>query len=250
MLFYPRKAFSPCPGNAFDLEVPVEDGVSVVIRFYVEGENNPSLLYFHGNGEVIYDYDDLAPIYNDIGLNIIVADYRGYGSSGGSPSFTSMCHDAGLIMQKVQEELANRGFRPELWIMGRSLGSLSALELAAKYPDQIKGLIVESGFANVVRVMKGLDHFPREVELPEFDRECLEMVQRITIPTLVLHGDMDEIVRHSEGEFIYQNLGTEDKRLLTVANAGHNDIMYVGMREYFAAIVELVQKGLANNFDG
>ena len=243
LLFYPRRDYSPCPENAFDLEVPVEEDIIVAARFYSKGLDCPTILYFHGNGEVVYDYDYVAPIYNDLGLNLVVADYRGYGASTGSPSFGAASRDAKIILDTVRDEMTRRGYRQDLWLMGRSLGSLSALDLAANNPDQIKGLIVESGFANVVRVMKRLNHFPKEVTLSQFDQECLDMVKNITVPTLVLHGDIDEIVSYSEGVFIYENLGTADKKLLTITGAGHNDIMYVGMKEYFSAIVNLINRG-------
>ena len=54
------------------------------------GEERPTILFFYGNGETAADYDNIAPIYNQVGLNFFVADYRGYGQSGGSPSFCSM----------------------------------------------------------------------------------------------------------------------------------------------------------------
>jgi len=244
MIFHPRKAYSECPENAFDLSVPVDDDdfVEVGTRLYVAGEERPTLLYFHGNGEVVYDYDNIAPIYNNLGMNLFVADYRGYGASGGFPSFAGVCNDARTILKAVKKELAQRGFVDDLWVMGRSLGSLSALELASTCPDQIKGLIIESGFANVVRVMKNLDHFPQEKELPQFDQECLEMVQKITVPTLIIHGDEDWIVPHREGVFIYENLGTENKKMVTIVNAGHNDIMMMSMRDYFGSIMEFIVK--------
>jgi len=31
-------------------------------------------------------------------------------------------------------------------------------------------------------------------------------------------------------------VGSKDKKLLTIPGAGHNDIMLIGMREYFSAI--------------
>lgn len=240
LIFYPRQDCTPCPEHAFDLLVPTGAGVSVAIRFFAGAPGQPWILYFHGNGEVAGDYDDIAPVYNQLGLNLAVADYRGYGASGGTPTFTDMCRDAKRLFTAVTAELAARGYTSGLWLMGRSLGSLSALEIACHYQDQIKGLIIESGFANVVRVMKHLDHFPREVNLPQFDRECQEQVQKITIPALVLHGQDDTIVPVGEAKDLFENLGSTQKKLLIIPGAGHNDIMYVGLRQYFEAIQKFV----------
>ena len=237
-IFYPRKAYRPCPQNAFDLMTPVDEGVEVAARFYTKGVNQPVILYFHGNGEVIYDYDDIAPLYNNLGINLILADYRGYGASGGTPSFTDVCKDAKTLLKSVKNELAGRGYLGGLWVMGRSLGSVSALELAARHPDQIKGLIIESGFANVLNVMRQWGVIPKELSLPQFDRGRLDMIKSITVPTLLLHGDQDEIVPYREAVDMLENLGSLDKKLITIPHAGHNDIMYVGMQQYFRAVAD------------
>ena len=115
IIFHPRKAYRPCPENAFDLMTPVEEGVEVATRFYTKGATQPAILFFHGNGEVIYDYDDIAPLYNNLGINLVVADYRGYGDSGGTPSFTNVCRDAKTIFISVKNELTQRGYLGELW---------------------------------------------------------------------------------------------------------------------------------------
>lgn len=236
MMFYPRQAYTPVPKNAFDMKVAVDNNVEVALRWHILGPDQPSVLFFHGNGEVIYDYDMVAPLFKDAGVNLILADYRGYGASGGAPSFKNVVHDAQVILKSVQQELGKRGFRQELWFMGRSLGSLSALELAANYPDQAKGLIIESGFANVANIMRHLGFFPAEVNTERFDQECIDMVKRINMPTLIIHGDRDQIVPYGEAQDMYDNLASAEKKMITINNAGHNDIMYIGIREYFTEL--------------
>jgi pimeloyl-ACP methyl ester carboxylesterase len=122
----------------------------------------PWILFFHGNGEVVSDYDDIAPFYGRLGLNLTVADYRGYGASSGEPTFTNLVEDAHLIFSAVRKELSSKGFSENLWIMGRSLGSISALELGYHYGDQIQGLVIESGFASVTGLIRHLGLPPGE----------------------------------------------------------------------------------------
>jgi len=76
---------------------------------------------------VVSDYDEIAPFYTERGLNLVVADYRGYGMSEGIPTLTHIVRDAHTKFKGTKKELTNRGYRDELWIMGRSLGSISAL---------------------------------------------------------------------------------------------------------------------------
>ena len=83
--FYPRSNWRPTSQGAEDHTIPVAEGVSLSCRFFPMGKEKPTILYFYGNGETAADYDGIAPLYNQIGVNFFVPDYRGYGRSGGSP---------------------------------------------------------------------------------------------------------------------------------------------------------------------
>jgi len=239
-VFYPRPDWTPPPPGASDHSVPVEDGISVSCRFHPSSESAPSILFFHGNGEVVYDYDGIAPFYNREGINLFVADYRGYGQSGGTPSFSNTVADAHIIFKYFRDTLRSSGYSGPLFVMGRSLGSLSAVELASSYPQEMRGLILESGFASAGRLLGYLSYAFRFPHLDEFEKASLERIRSITMPVLIIHGEYDEIIPYEQAEVFYQNIGSEDKRLLTIAGAGHNDILLVGMEQYFSAIKEFV----------
>ncbi|MEW5921547.1 MAG: hypothetical protein AB1796_11505 [Bacillota bacterium] len=94
--FFPRRGLSPCPDRAFDLRIPVDGDVSLHCRFYYGRDGYPTILYFHGNGEVAGDYDGFAPYYHRAGTNLAVAEYRGYGASSGIPTIWLEYHAAAL----------------------------------------------------------------------------------------------------------------------------------------------------------
>ncbi len=75
------------------------------------------------------DYDDIGPVYNSCGLNLLAADYRGYGKSTGVPTVRAMLGDAHVIFREVQRWLKEKGMSGPLFIMGRSLGSVSLWSL-------------------------------------------------------------------------------------------------------------------------
>jgi pimeloyl-ACP methyl ester carboxylesterase len=173
---------------------------------------------------------------------LAVADYRGYGASGGAPTLTDLVHDAHTIFKKVREELSRRKLRSDLWVMGRSLGSISALELAYHHQEEMKGLIIESGFPSVVRIMVHLGIPVHGMGLEKIDLECLEKIKRISLPTLIIHGKQDSLVPLKNAEDIYQHLGTQEKELLVIPSATHNDIMLVGFMDYFNTIQKFIEK--------
>jgi len=241
-IFYPRKDFTPCPQNAFDLSVPVGGGISISCRFYMGHHEAPWILFFHGNGEVVSDYDEISPLYHQKNLNLIVADYRGYGASSGVPTLTDLAQDSHAIFKEIGAELSRRNFRRDLWVMGRSLGSISALELAYHHQEALKGLILESGFPSVVRIMVHLGMPAHGMGLEKIDQACLERIQKIFLPTLIIHGEQDSLVPLQNAKDLYYHIGAEEKELLIIPSATHNDIMLVGFNEYFNALQRFIQK--------
>jgi alpha-beta hydrolase superfamily lysophospholipase len=202
----------------------------------------PWILFFHGNGEVVSDYDEISPLYHQKELNLVVADYRGYGVSSGIPTITDLAQDAHTIFKKVKEELSIKNLRKDLWVMGRSLGSISALELASHYQGEMKGLIIESGFPSVVRMMTHLGVPARGMDLQKIDQECLKRIQKIFVPTLIIHGEQDWLVPLENAKDIYQHLGTKEKELVIIPSATHNDIMLAGFKEYFDSLQQFIEK--------
>ncbi len=241
-IFYPREDFTPCPENAFDLMIMVEDKISVSSRFYIGHLQWPWILFFHGNGEVVSDYDGIAPLYHKIGLNLVVADYRGYGSSNGVPTLTHLAQDCHLIFKGVKEEISRRNLRGDLLVMGRSLGSISAIELAYHHQDSIKGLIIESGFPSVVRLIYHFGIPAFGIDLKRIDQSCMEMIQGISLPSLIIHGEEDQLVPLENAEELYHHLGTNEKELLIIPGATHNDIMVVGFNIYFETMKRFMMK--------
>ena len=238
--FYPRQWHTTPPKNTADYVVPVGAGVSITCRFYVKDAALPSILYFHGNGEVVADQDYIAPLYHERGINLFVADYRGYGASTGSPGFSTMMEDAHPIFDAFMGVLSDGGFRGKVFVMGRSLGSMPAIELAASYPDQLSGLIIESGLGSSVRLFTRLGFTPEFLGISDPGFPNLTRVRSITMPTLVIHGEKDTLIPFEEGKDLYEGSGAREKRLLVIPDGDHNTLLMEGMAEYFSAIAEFV----------
>ena len=191
---------------------------------------------------MVSDYDEIFPLYHQKKINLVVADYRGYGVSTGIPTLTDLAQDAHTVFKEVREELSRRNLRKDLWVMGRSLGSISALELAYHHQEEIKGLIIESGFPSVVRIMFHLGIPTQGMGLEKIDQGCLEGIKKIFLPTLIIHGEQDTLVPLENAKDIYQHLGAQEKELLVIPSATHNDIMLVGFMDYFKAIQHFIER--------
>lgn len=238
-IFYPRKDFfetSPA-ANVIAGTVPVDKSISISYCFYFSDKKQPNILFFHGNGETASDYEPIGSLYNQIGVNLFVADYRGYGRSGGKPTLTNMIKDAHPVFEGFKRVLKEKGFSGNLFLMGRSLGSASAIELASHYQGELSGLVIESGFANIFNLFDYLG-FPLKalgIHVPDVP-SSLELIRKISLSTLVMHGEYDQIVPVEEGRALYESIAAEDKRLLIIPGVDHNTIFMGGMEPYLQAL--------------
>ena len=240
--FYPRRNWTPTPSGAEDHQVEVEPGISLSCRFFPCNPARPTLLFFYGNGETIGDYDQIAPIYNQVDLNFFVVDYRGYGQSQGSPSFCSMQSDAHEVLSYLQRHLDASGRSPDIFVMGRSMGRHPAFELASREAGSLAGLIVESGRPTLGQFVYGLDEDTAE----KLEEAYRQMVSGVTLPVLVIHGEVDTLAPLHQAVEMFHAFTSPAKRLLTIPRAGHNDLLFVGLNEYFSAIYEFVNNNVSN----
>jgi fermentation-respiration switch protein FrsA (DUF1100 family) len=238
-LFHPRPEWGDLQsgGGVEDMLIEVEKNVVIGARFHAAGKDAPTMLFFHGNGEIVADYNDIGPLYTKMGINFLPADYRGYGRSSGRPTITAMMRDAHVIFDYVRSWLKEKEYAGPLVVMGRSLGSASALELAANYSDDIDGLIVESGFASArpLLMLLGIDMEAMGIREEDGFRNR-DKITGFSKPTLIIHGEHDQLLPLSEGQALYEASPAEDKRLLVIKGATHNDVLLRGIEEYMEAI--------------
>ncbi|MCX7635158.1 MAG: lysophospholipase [Syntrophales bacterium] len=244
-LFYPRPEWNMSMAEtlALPLMIPVSPHVEVGAYFHRSGADEPTVLFFHGNGEIAADYHDFAPFFTQRGLNFLVVDYRGYGRSGGTPTVSAMMADCHAILEYGKTWLLQEGYRGGLIVMGRSLGSASALELAHKHPEVLDGLIVESGFAYITPLLRLLGIEPRLLDLPEEDLfQHTWKIRTFKKPTLIIHAQYDHIIACAEGKALFEASGAQEKRFVEIKGANHNNLFFLGMTEYLAAVTELADK--------
>ena len=244
-LFHPRPEHGSNgkPANAIDLLIPVGNDIVVGGRFHMIEKSAPNIFFFHGNGEIVADYDELGPLYNRMGMNFLPIDYRGYGRSTGSPTVTTMMRDCHAIFEFTKEWLEGNGYSGAFIAMGRSLGSASALELASHHKTRIDGLVVESGFAHTgpLLALLGVNSSAMGFREEKGIRN-LEKIRTWDKPTLVIHAEFDHIIPFSDGRALYDACPSPDKTLLKIPGANHNDIFVRGLDEYMRAVKILSER--------
>jgi pimeloyl-ACP methyl ester carboxylesterase len=244
VLFHPRTAErTSLPAGAEDIDIEVEPGVVIGCRFFSAGKDKPTILFFHGNGEIVADYDEIGPEYVRYGLNVLVTDYRGYGWSDGVPSFSTLLADSHILYSELKKILAEREYKPIVFIMGRSLGSAPAIELAQKYNEDISGLIIESGFAETLPLAETLGADMLAMDITEEQTfNNIGKIKDVTKPTFLLHGQLDTLIPLWQAEKLHADSGARVKELQVVPGADHNSLISVGGKYYFMAIQQFIEK--------
>ncbi len=243
LIFYPEKCSkTPLPAGAIDVSIEVEKDITLGCRFHVHDKSNPNILYFHGNGEQVCDHDAIGPMYGEVGLNLLVVDYRGYGWSNGTPTVSNMLSDADIVFEKSKKWLEENGCTGALFIMGRSLGSVPAINLAKNH-DDFKGLLLESAIADTVPLAISLGlNFPQREICEENGFKNLQKIEKVTKPTFILHGARDELIPASEAEKLQAHSGARSKEFVVIPGAQHNSMITTGGKLYFETIKKFVDK--------
>ena len=209
------------------------DGAEIAGYLHKCQSSDTLLIFFHGNGETAADYDSFISIYTDSGVSCWIIDYRGYGRSTGTPSFSAMFTDAEAILADVPRLGAaiNREFG-QVIVMGRSLGSASAIHLASTHSSALAGLVLDSAYADGLALIARLGgpSISRN-EGPSFE-DNIDKIRRCQLPTLIIHGTDDRIIPIADAKALLKDCPSKSKRMLEVRGAGHNDLLLVGFSEY------------------
>ena len=245
MIYYPTREIEQTPdrlGWKFeDLYLTTADGVRINGWFIPAARSLPSspitLLFLHGNAGNISHRSDKLAILRELGADVFIIDYRGYGHSEGAPNEQGTYRDA----QAAYEYLTKtRGIDPRhIIVYGESLGSAVAVDLAAKQP--VAGVVIEESLTSVADVGQKMFPFMPVRLLVRNKYDTLSKIGRINAPLLIFHSRDDEYFswRHAERLFA---AAREPKQLVEL-RGGHNDAFLAsadtyrtGLRDFLARL--------------
>ncbi|MAX09759.1 MAG: alpha/beta hydrolase [Candidatus Marinimicrobia bacterium] len=234
-IFYPRKSYKK--KDSKDHLVRVSSDISIGVRFFIDNKNFNNILFFHGNAELAQEYDEIALFYHRHNCNFIVSDYRGYGLSSGRPDKDNLLSDSVKIFDYVEGFLNSKGIDGKMIVKGRSLGSASAWEISSRRIDRLDAVIIESGFATELPILKLMGVDPKLVDFNLSDGfEGLRKIRKYDKPLLVIHADRDHIIPLSEGKMTHDESLSKNKKIVVVESANHNNIIHCLGDRYFEDI--------------
>lgn len=248
IIFLPSATIETTPadfGNRFDdVWIPVGSAGEKLHGWWIpaSGPETAVMLYLHGNGANIGANAEQANRFRQIGLSVLLIDYRGYGRSPGSPNEQQVYEDAEAGWQYLTQV---RQVQPQrLFLYGHSLGGAIAIHLALQQPDAA-GLIVQASFTSMRQMVDyemPRSIFPIDLLLTQkFD--SISRVSELKMPLLYIHGLNDLRVPARMSQQLY-DASPDPKQLYLVPDAGHNNVAQVAGIEYLKLIQEFVQQNL------
>ncbi|MGD8811966.1 MAG: alpha/beta hydrolase [Thioalkalispiraceae bacterium] len=240
MLFYPFERIDATPAD-WGLEYEnvamlTADNVQLHGWYLPVKQSRQVVLFFHGNGGNISHRGDSLKILHDLGLNVFIIDYRGYGLSEGRLSENGLYQDAMAAWLYLQNQRGHQ--QRDIIIFGRSLGGAVAIWLASQV--EARALIVESVFSSVrdmaSQMMPGISRF---IYL-RYGFDNLSGIRRVNEPLLVMHSPDDEIIPFQLGERVFAAANTP--KYFYRLHGGHNEGFLKSMPSYQQVIKQFLEK--------
>jgi hypothetical protein len=241
-IFYPTRDVIHTPeilGIDYEEVYFGTDGGRQLHGWYVPGAGSTEVtwLWFHGNGGNIgHRVEEIGQIHQRLGVNLLIFDYRGYGKSEGQASERATYRDARAALQYLRSR--SEVDRGKVVYFGRSLGAAVSVELAVEHPPM--GMILVAPFTSLGDMAKiAYPRIPFASWLAGNRYNSLERINRVSVPTIIIHGEQDEIVPVSQGRQLYQ-AAKQPKRFLGLPTAGHNDTNTAGGATYWDTLADFV----------
>ena len=234
LVFYPTRDIFATPHNFGipfeDVYFETSDGVKINAWFVPADNAEFTVLFCHGNGGCLAHRVETVELYNKLGVNFFIFDYRGYGLSESVASEHGIYLDAESAWRFLVEE---KGIPPEkIVLIGRSLGGAPASKLAAeKHPRR---LICESSFISIPET--GSDSYPYLPvrQLARYKFPTGDYLKQVKCPALIIHSRKDEVVRFRHGQKLFE-LASPPKTFLELT--GTHDECYFDCRDKYTAAV-------------
>ncbi|MDB5342972.1 MAG: hypothetical protein JWP89_1349 [Schlesneria sp.] len=232
-----------------DVELPAADGLMLHgwrYRAVADTDAKFLVIYFPGNAGCRADRVSDCRDFTQLGFDVILFDYRGYGDNKGSPSETLLAGDASQVWKFATNELHYSPDRVVLF--GESMGGAMATRLASDLSvagTPPAALILNSTFASLAETVTW--HYPVfPFQFILLDRyPSVERIARVTCPVLQFHGTADEVVAFEHGQRLFNAAPARsatgiEKQFVQIPHGQHNFITMSEMRDAVQALMNAI----------
>lgn len=205
--YFPSKVLQPVEWNNVEsLQFRVENDTISALILKPQQKAKATIFYFHGAGGNVTTYAPLLTALLNHQFQIVMIDFRGYGTSTGKPLHANIAADG----EKLYTEIMKRDdFRNKKVIFyGASIGTQIATYLAKNHQEEISGLALEGGmfsFGHIAAVYapQVKDYLENSFHTPYSAKEDIKQITKI--PKLIIHSKEDKDVPFAQGMMLFEN---------------------------------------------
>jgi uncharacterized protein len=199
-----------------ELRIPV-DGAELDALLFRQPASRGLVFFLHGNAGNLATWTSNVAFYRQLGFDLFMLDYRGFGKSSGRISSEAQLHaDVRAAWERIAPDYAGK----PVVILGRSLGTGLATRLAADVKPDL--LVLVSPYASLERL--ATEHFPMVPGgLLKYPLHSDRLIGTVKSPILITHGDSDEVIPFDHARTLLAASGGRAE-LLPVEGARHGDI--------------------------
>ncbi|MCK4553649.1 alpha/beta hydrolase [Candidatus Parcubacteria bacterium] len=239
-IFYPTKTYTPPPKHLNIEEVyittaddeqlhgwwmtPLDSSPHRIENIqrgkHLTGQATNTVLFFHGNAGNLTDRAFRLEIFNKLGLNALIIDYRGYGKSSGKIKKEQDLYIDGLAAWEFLTKDKNIA-EENIILWGRSLGGGVACELAQN--QDVSAVILEATFYSLPELARHYYWYLPVRTLLRFKFENGAKIKNIKAPILIIHSKQDDITPFAQGEKLFQT-ANEPKQFLKLIGGHNSDV--------------------------
>ncbi|KIY64104.1 alpha/beta-hydrolase [Cylindrobasidium torrendii FP15055 ss-10] len=194
-----RRAVDPLLFQLGDIGVDIPTSNNAVLKcFLLKQTKLPvaagTIIMFHGNGYHAWSYITCGMKFcEELGFNVLMVEYRGYGASTGSPSEHRLRRDSQAALDFV---ISRDDLPGPIVLHGHSMGGAVTIDLAYRNPQTINAIILENTFLSIptmASLMPIVQHLTWFIHQRWNSAKKIQMIPR-KIPILFLSGTSDEVV--------------------------------------------------------
>jgi len=197
-------------------------GDDAVLRiWYIPSQlDRGTVVYSMGTSGNMACYLFSADLLRSSGWSVVMYDYEGYGGSGGTPYLGSLARD----LKAVVDWARSRTGRPQVTLMGMSLGSIPSIAVAVERPEAVNGVILDSPVAMQAQIERfGFLVGGQTAELIQrLDDELLSdtLIARLEQPLLIFSHEDDYLATPETVAVLYDR-AVGPKQLVRFPELGH-----------------------------